>query len=160
MAFLDTLRRVMAGGEAGADELPIDRRLGEAWGINEVGSGADDTTDRPTEGTSAFDRNQWEKKLQRVLGALPGSRGQWDDLALEAAALGFEPGWVADRHRAEFALLVRRAVADRIVTEAEHLKLELARELLGIPVPDADALLMATLDEANAFFGKPVVRDE
>lgn len=160
MGFLDTLRRVLAGGEAGADDLPIDRRLGEAWGVNEVGSGADDTTDRPVEGTSPYDRDQWAKKLTRVLAGLPGSRAEWSDLTTEAAALGLDPDWVAARHRAEFALLIRRAVADRRVTELEHLRLELARELIGIPAPEAESVLLATIAEANAFFGKPVVRDE
>ncbi|MCA1684739.1 MAG: hypothetical protein LC745_01885 [Planctomycetia bacterium] len=157
MGFYDALKRVLGGGQAGADEWPIDRRLGESWGVNEVGSGADDTTDRPAEGTSAFDRRQWERKLKRVLDKLPGSQGEWDDLMTEAGALGFDPRWVAERRRAEFALLVRRAVSDRVVTDAEHRKLDLARELLGVTEPEAEAVLKEVVGEARAFFGKPVV---
>jgi len=157
MGFFDTLRRVMTGDQAGADDLPIDRRLGDQWGLDEVGSGADDHTDRPAEGTSAFDRQQWERKLSRILDELPDSRGQWDDLTVEAAALGLDPGWLARRQRAEFVLLVRRAVADRAVTEAEHRRLDMARELIGISEPDAEAVLHAVVGEAESFFGKPVV---
>jgi hypothetical protein len=76
---------------------------------------------------------------------------------LEAASLAFDPGWVAQRQRAEFALLVRRAVADRTVTEAELPKLELARELIGIPEPEAERVLHAIVAEAESFFRAPVV---
>ena len=157
MGFFDALRRVLAGGQAGADELPIDRRLGDDLGFNEVGTGADDHTDRPVEDTSAFDRRQWERKLKRILDELPGSHGEWGDLMVEAGALGFDPDWVAQRQRAEFALLVRRAVADRAVTEAEHRKLDLARELIGIPEPEAETILHSIVAEAESFYGKPVV---
>lgn len=157
MGFFDTVRRVMAGGQAGTGDLPIDRRLGDQWGLDEVGSGADDNTDRPTEGTGAYDQQQWERKLSRILDELPGSRDQWDDLMIEAGALGFDPEWLARRQGAEFALLVRRAVADRAVTEAEHRKLDLARELIGIPEPEAEAVLRAIVGEAESIFGKPVV---
>jgi hypothetical protein len=162
MAFFDTLRRVLTGDLAKVDTRPTtatDRRgLGDAWGLDEVGSGADDHTERPVEDTSAFDRRQWERKLKRILDELPGSRGEWDDLMLEAASLGFDPGWVAQRERAEFALLVRRAVADRAVTEAELRKLELARKLIGMPEPEAEKALHAIVAEAESFFSAPVVK--
>ena len=157
MAFLDTLGRVMTGDLAKVDARPEGRRsLGDTWGLDEVGSGADDNTERPVEGASAVDVRLWERKLKRILDELPDSRGEWDDLMLEAASLGFNPRWVAQRQRAEFALLVRRAVADRAVTEAEHRKLELARQLLGIPEPDAEQLLHAIVADAESFFGTPV----
>jgi hypothetical protein len=156
MAFFDTLRRVMTGDLAGVDARPDDRRrLGDTWGLDEVGSGADDHTERPVEGASAVDVRLWERKLKRILDELPGSRGEWDDLRLEAASLGFNPRWMAHRQRSEFSLLVRRAVADRAVTEAEHRKLELARELLGIPEPEAERTLHAIVAEAESFFGTP-----
>jgi hypothetical protein len=156
MGFFDALRRVLAGGQVGADEMPIDRRLGDAWGFGEVGSGADDNSDLPAETTGAFDRRQWERKLKRILDELPGSRGEWGDLMVEANALGLDPAWVAERQRAEFDLLVRRAVADRSVTEAEHRKLDLARELVGLSETEAEAVLNAVVAEAESFFGKPV----
>jgi hypothetical protein len=77
---------------------------------------------------------------------------------LEASSLGFDRGWVAQRLRAECALLVRRAVADRAVTEAELRKLELARELIGIPEPEAEGTLHAIVVEAESFFRAPVVK--
>ncbi len=159
MGFFETLRRVLTGGEIGGEDWPIDRRLGAAWDVNEVGSGADDATNRPVEGTSGFDRQQWEKKLQRVLGGLPGTRGEWNDLLTEAAALGFNAEWVEARKRDEFVLLVRRAVADRCVTEAEHWTLEMARDLIGLTESDAEAVLRAIVAEANAFYGKAVVEE-
>jgi hypothetical protein len=160
MAFYETLRRVLGGGVAAdLEDRSKERGLGDAWGLNEVGSGADDQTDRPVEGTSAFDRRQWERKLKRILDELPASQHEWGELMVEAGALGFDPDWVAQRQRAEFALLVRRAVADQAVTEAEHRKLELARELIGIPEGEAELVLHSIVSEAETFFGKPVVEE-
>jgi hypothetical protein len=64
---------------------------------------------------------------------------------------------VAQRQRAEFALLVRRAVADRAVTEPELRKLELARELIDILEPEAEETIHAIVADAESFFGTPVV---
>jgi hypothetical protein len=156
MGFFDALRRVLGGGQVGPDGLPVDRSLGDALGLDEVGSGADENSSQPVEGTSGFDRRHWERKLKRVLDELPGSRGEWNDLMVEAAALGFEPGWVAQRQRAEFTWLVRRAVADRVITEPEHRKLDLARELIGISNDEAEAVLSRVVSEVQSFFGKTV----
>ena len=69
---------------------------------------------------------------------------------------GLRPAWVAQSYRDEFALLVRKAVADRVVTDAEHRKLDLARDLLGIPDPEAEAILTSLIAEAETFFGGTV----
>ncbi len=53
-------------------------------------------------------------------------------------------------------MLVRRVVADRVVTEAEHRRLDLARELLDIPDPEAVAILQTVVAEAERFFGGTV----
>ena len=53
-------------------------------------------------------------------------------------------------------MLIRQAVSDRHVTEEEHRKLDLARDLIGIPEAEAEAILHAIVAEAEAFFGKPV----
>ena len=53
-------------------------------------------------------------------------------------------------------MLIRQAVSDRHVTEEEHRKLDLARDLIGIPEAEAESLLHAIVAEAEAFFGKPV----
>jgi len=74
----------------------------------------------------------------------------------EARALELDPAWVAQSQREEFLLLVRRAVSDRVVTGPEHQKLDLARELIGMPEAEAEEALHAIVSEAESFFGKPV----
>ena len=106
--------------------------------------------------TVAYDRDQWRRKLKRILEKLPGSRAEWDDLIWEAGGLGLDTAWVEQCQREEFALLVRRAVADLGVTLQEHHKLELARGLIGLPEDEAEAVLRSIAAEAEAFFGKPV----
>lgn len=151
MGFFDALRRSL-GGDSGPkysarevearflgvdpDELPL-------------------TPETPFE-SGAYDRAQWVKKLKRVMAELPGSRGDWEDVAAEARAMDFDPAWVADCCRDEFALMVRRAVADRVVTEAEHRKLDLARDLIGMPDAEAVTILNAVVAEAESFFGGAV----
>ena len=106
--------------------------------------------------SGAYDRAQWAKKLKRVLAELPASQTDWEDVVAEARAMDFDPAWVAQCGRDEFALLVRRAVADRVVTEAEHRKIDLARDLIGIPDAEAEAILHAVVAEAESFFGEAV----
>ena len=96
------------------------------------------------------------QEAQAVLRELPDPGPDWDDVAAEARP------WISTPHgspqcgRDEFALLVRRAVADRVVTEAEHRKLDLARDLIGIPDAEAEAILHAVVAEAETFFGGSV----
>lgn len=106
--------------------------------------------------SAAHDRIQWAKKLKRVLTELPESRAEWDDLAAEARAMDFDPAWVRQHGRDEFALLVCRVVADRVVSEEEHRKLDLARDLIGMPDADAETILDAVVTEAESFFGGTV----
>src|SRR5205823_11333827 len=106
--------------------------------------------------TTAYDRDQWRRKLKRILEKLPASQEEWADLTAEAGALGLDTAWVEQCLRDEFALLVRRAVSDRHVTLAEHSKLELARTLIGIPEDEAEATLHAIVAEAQEFFNKPI----
>jgi hypothetical protein len=151
MGFFNALRRTL-GVETGLKPSP---REVEAQFL-----GVDPDTlplapETPFE-SGVYDRAQWEKKLKRVLAELPDSRADWDDVAAEARAMDFDPAWVKQCGLDEFALLVRRAVADRIVTEAEHRKLDLARDLIGIPDADAVTILHAVVSEAETFFGKSV----
>ena len=44
----------------------------------------------------------------------------------DAHALQLEPDWIADRQREEFAFIIRRAVADKVFSEEDHHKLDLA----------------------------------
>ena len=87
---------------------------------------------------------------------LPPTQPECDPLLADARALGLEDEWVLRSQIDEFTLLVRRAVADRHVTEQEHRKLDLARQLIGMTEADAETLLHAVSAEAEAFFGKPV----
>jgi hypothetical protein len=150
MGFFNALRRALGGGAP--EYTPRE--------IEAIHLGVDPDTLPIAEETpfasGEYDRAQWAKKLKRVLEGLPDTRAQWDDVASEARSMGFDPEWVAQCCRDEFALLVRRAVADRVVTEAEHRKLDLARDLIGIPDPDAVAILTTVIAEAEQFFGGSV----
>jgi hypothetical protein len=148
MGFLDTLRRVLTGQHSLPDLNPDD-------------APADDParSEAPTPGPEVYDRVQWQKRLKRILTELPDTQAEWPDLLTDARALGFEPDWVHDCQLEEFRMLIRQAVADRHVTEEEHRKLDLARDLIGIPEVEADKILHAIVSEAEAFFGKPVEED-
>ncbi len=103
--------------------------------------------------SSSFDREQWRKKLARILDHLPRAEPEWADLAQEGSALGFEVSWLEREYRRAFTMMVRRAVADRKVTPDEHRRLDLARSLMGIPDAEAESIFHATLSEAESFFG-------
>lgn len=106
--------------------------------------------------TSPYDREQWRKKLNRIVEHLPRSRDEWDDLQQEAGALDFGTDWVAATYREGFTMMVRKVVADRVVTPEEHRNLDLARTLMGIADAEAEGILHAVVAEAEAFFGKHV----
>ena len=151
MGFFDTLRRVLTG-DADAHYTPRE--------IEAIHLGVDPDTlpitpEEPFE-SGEYDRSQWAKKLNRVLTGLPETKGDWDDVAAESRAMDFDLEWVNHCMRDEFAMLVRRAVADRKVTEAEHRNLDLARDLMGIPDEEAEAILHTVVSEAESFFGKSV----
>ncbi len=143
MGFFDTLRRVLG-------QKPATDKVSAAWGLNESAEpqGLGDP--------KAYDRVQWQKKMKRILDELPASRHEWDELMSEARALHFDPEWLTRTQVDEFLLLVRRAVSDRHFSEEEHRKLDLARDLIGIPEPEAEAALHAIVAEAESFFGKSV----
>ncbi len=145
MGFFDTLRRVLTGEHRAPAPEPGPEPDGDFL-----------RSEYPTPGPDVYDRVQWQKKLKRILDELPGSKPEWAVLVTEARALSFEPAWIHDCQIEEFRMLVRQAVADRHVTEDEHRKLDLARDLIGIPEAEAEAILHAIMAEAEAFFGKPV----
>jgi hypothetical protein len=156
MGFYDKLRRVLGGGdprEAAEESTSLFVTEGAGFGGDAaVDSGPAVTPDPPTD----YDRAQWHKKLKRILDELPESKSEWDDLMLEAKSLELDPAWVTRCQVEEFFLLMRRAVADRRVTAEEHRKLDLARDLIGLPDAEAEAALDAVVAEAESFFGKPV----
>ncbi|MFO0908782.1 MAG: hypothetical protein U0794_10560 [Isosphaeraceae bacterium] len=149
MGFFDALRRVL-GGHAEGETRPADPALARAWGLDEVGEHG--SGDEP----SAYDRAQWIKRLKRIFDELPGSQGEWVDLMSDARALHLDDAWVRERQIEEFRLQVRRAVSDRNFTEAEHRNLDLARDLIGLPEAEAEAMLHAIVAEAESFFGRSV----
>lgn len=154
MGFFNALRRVLTGdpGEKKYDPREIEARYFDDAGDADEAPVAEAA---PFE-SGKYDRAQWSKKLKRVLDELPESRAQWEDVVAEARAMGFDPDWVARRQKDEFLMLLRRTVADRVVTEAEHRKLDLARDLIGIPDAEAEAALHAVIAEAESFFGNKV----
>jgi hypothetical protein len=159
MGFFDTLRRVLTGEHRRPDEPAPERWLDQKEPNSEPDSQGDTGSEATTPGPDIYDQVQWHKKLKRILDQLPGSHTEWADLMSEARALGFDRAWVEKRQFEEFQMLVRQAVSDRHVTEEEHRKLELARDLIGLSEEKAEAILHAIVAEAEAFFGKPVDED-
>jgi hypothetical protein len=151
MGFFDALRRTL-GADTGLGPTP---REVEAQFLGVDPDTLPLTPETPFE-SGVYDRAQWAKKFKRVLSELPESRADWEDVAAEARAMDFDPAWVKQCGLDEFALMVRRAVADQVVTEAEHRKLDLARDLIGIPDDEAVTILHAIVAEAETFFGKSV----
>ncbi|GAC1464254.1 MAG: hypothetical protein NVSMB9_02680 [Isosphaeraceae bacterium] len=157
MGFLDTLRRVLAGGAQEPDSHETASTLGLAE--DNTGDGADAGPTPPGDlvaDASVYDRTNWQKKLKRILDSLPTSRHEWPELITEARALKLDPDWVTRCQVDEFMLLIRRAVSDRHFSEEEHRKLDLARDLIGIPEAEAEAALHTVVAEAESFFGKSV----
>ena len=151
MAFLDSLRQALGGApKRGYTAREIEARF--------LGVDPDElpTSEETPFNASNYDRAQWAKKLKRVVEGLPSTRGEWEDLVAESKAMGFEADWVALRARDAFEVLVRQAVADQVVTDAEHRVLDLARDLIGLTDAEAEAILEKVVAEAEEHFGKPV----
>src|SRR3954469_2366073 len=119
MGFLATLGRLLYGDRGDRGGRGVDRRrLRDSWGLDDGGSAhpefpgeapaADPAAMVAPPATVAYDREQWRKKLKRILERLPESRAQWDDLIQEAGGLGLDTAWVEHCQREEFALMVRR----------------------------------------------------
>ncbi len=154
MGFFDSLRRILS------DDAPVDRGqtsqgLSRAWSLSDTDDNVTGTEPATFHG-GEYDRKNWRKKLKLILDELPSSRGRWADHIADAHAMAFEPDQIKTWCRDEFTLLVRRIVADRVVTEAEHRTLDLARDLLAIPDAEAEQILHDVAAEAEDFFGKSV----
>lgn len=146
MGFFETLRTVLRDDFAGSTKPRADEPKAVA-----AGSGQS-----PDDVACWYDRTEWRKKLQRILDGLPQTQPEWDTLASEARALKLDPAWVKQCEREEFEFMIRRAVSDRVISEPEHRKLDQARELIGMPEPEAEAELHSIVAEAESIFGKPV----
>jgi hypothetical protein len=154
MGFFDALRRVL--GHHAPEHAPADRGLAKVWGLDESSQSAVAGGEPEPADATAYDRARWAKQLKRVIEELPASKREWTDLMAEARSLHFDTRWIHDCVCEEFRLMVRRAVSDRKFTEAEHRRLDLVRELMGIPEAEAEAILHTVVAEAEAFFGKSV----
>lgn len=165
MGFFNALLRLLPHASHTRASEESRQRIRAAWGLDddeiETALGGEDRLSTTPTGSSAsaFDRAQWQKRLRRILDELPAAQPQWHELMTDAHALQLEPDWIADRQREEFAFIIRRAVADKVVSEADHHKLELARKLIGMSEAEAEVALHAILAEAEAFFGAPVKDD-
>lgn len=129
-------------------------RVLKHWGLLET-AGEDVPQGTETE-PSHYDRVNWRKKLQRILDELPESEPEWKDFLPDGYALGLGERWIENTLREEFTLLVRRVVADHIVTDAEHRKLDLAHQLLGLSDDEAEQIFHKVVGEAEEFFGTHV----
>ena len=165
MGFFNALKRLLPHASQGDANEEARQRIRAAWGLDDDESRPKGTSQAESRATltaisnaSGFDRDQWQKKLRRILDELPGSQPQWHDLMTEAHALQLESDWIADRQREEFTFVIRRAVADKVISEADHHKLDLAqadRDVRG----RSRSRPAQVLAEAEAFFGAPV-KDE
>ncbi len=166
MGFFNALKRLLPHASHARASEESRQRIRTAWGLDDdkpdtEGKGDNHALPSSTTGSNAsvFDRAQWQKRLRRVLDGLPASQPQWHGLMTDAHALQLEPDWIADRQREEFAFIIRRAVANKVISEEDHHKLDLARKLIGMSEAEAVAALHAILAEAEAFFGAPVKKD-
>src|SRR5262245_64536996 len=124
MGFFDALKRVLIHDRLHTVSEEKQRKIREAWGLDDEGSPGAKTETAAGASASGYDRAQWEKKLRRILDELPDSQREWNDLISDAQALALEADWIAEQQREAFAFLIRQAVADRVVTEKEHEKLD------------------------------------
>ncbi len=148
MGFLNALRKAITGDDA----TSLDPKVAAAWGLSTEPLPEDSSPVHASE----FDKSQWQKGVKRVLDGLPTTEAEWPALMADARALNLPEDHIDKVMVDEFLLLIRRAVADRHVTEFEHKKLDLARFLIGIPEDAAEATLNTVVKEAEAFFGEVV----
>jgi hypothetical protein len=149
--------RLFQGWSSSEKDLELRRRALERWA--EAGpetDGGEDVFVVSQHAATDYERTLWRKKLQRILDDLPDSKSEWPDFAPDGDVLGLGDAWIHDRMVEEFTLLIRRVIADGVVTDAEHRKLDMARDLIGLSDSQAEAIFQQAIEEAEAFFGKSV----
>jgi hypothetical protein len=155
MGFLETLRDVM--GVKAPREHPNRARLSQAWKSRVDEVEVIDEEVGALQGASEYDRKMWVKKLRYLIAEkLPVPESDWHDFLADAAALGFEPGWVERQKRDAFVRLLRTIVADGVITGREHHSIELARVQIGLTEHEAESLLNQVVDEAEELLGREV----
>ncbi len=167
MGFFQTLGHILGGRPKLSDQQQ--QHLIDAWKLyEETPHGADSfpeaSSPAPTGGkdknspgaegaaASPYDRAQWHKKVKTILEKLPESQSRWAALTAEIGPLALDADWVRQVYREEFTLLVRRAVADGVVSTEDHKKLDLARHLLGLSETEAEEILHAVIAENRSLF--------
>src|SRR5262249_36330024 len=114
MGFFDAMRRILSSETSPAPPDQNSRvKLVEAWRLSDTSHPAfpearvpaGDTAEMaaPPE-TSAFDREQWRRKLRLVFDKLPASEPRWADLTQEAGALDLDSEWRARAEIEEFTM--------------------------------------------------------
>jgi hypothetical protein len=163
MGFLDVLKGFLSkAAHPGASDART--RMREAWGLDDESAAAspEPSTTAPSadaESASRYDVEQWLKKLRRIFDGLPDSKNEWAALTTEARAYGLDDAWISERLAEEFTLLIRSVVADRVLSEADHERIEAARKLIGISESQAETAVHAIVAEAEKFFGQAVVEE-
>src|SRR3954464_3670005 len=112
MGFLDALRNWTAplGGRDADSRRLFDTSGDDGGGTSHPEFPNEAPVATPEEmalppATSVYDREQWRRKLKRILEHLPRAEHEWNDLQQEAGALDFGHDWVAATYRAEFGLM-------------------------------------------------------
>lgn len=164
MRFLETLKGFLSRHAHLGTSEDAKARLRDAWGLDAEPTAASRNPSsiapsHDADAASPYDVEQWRKKLRRIFEELPASKGEWTGLMTEARAYGLEDGWLAERLAEEFTLLIRGVVADRLLSEADHERIEAARKLIGITEAQAETAVHAIVAEAEEFFGGSVADD-
>jgi hypothetical protein len=157
MGFFNALKRVLTHEARKESDDEAARRIRDLWGLDEESREESHASLRGD--STAYDRAQWQKRLQRIVDELPASQSRWADLMQDAQALQLEAAWIHERHLEALVQVVRRAVADRVFSEEEHRRIDLARKLMSIPEVEAETILHDIVAEAEAIFGEPI-KDE
>jgi len=151
MGFLGTLKSFLSTTPKWEATEATRARLRKVWGLDEPAPlGIEPSA------TSDYDKSRWKRKLHQVFTNLPGSRDQWPGLVTDARALNLDESWMDASIAEEFELLLRGAVADRVVSKDEQEKIETARRLIGLSEDEAATVLRAVAAEAEEFFGAQV----
>ncbi|RUL86121.1 hypothetical protein [Tautonia sociabilis] len=154
MGFLDLLHG--ARGRASTLDERSRANLLRAWGLDESDLEERTPEDAGEKNPLDYDRSQWGRKLRHILDGLPDSESRWEHLIQEGRAKRFDEDWMRGLMRDEFAMMVRRAVADRVFTDRERQKLDRARTLIGLDEDEARAISSSVVREAESFFGEQV----
>lgn len=161
MGFLSSLRNLLADrSHAEASEESL-RKFRDAWDLDEedvpAPPGSSIAPGPDARSASAYDRNQWRKKLGHIFEKDPAGSPEWEPLLQEAKGLDLDDAWVADALREEFTMLIRSLIADRRLSEDEQARLDAVRRRIGWTEEQAAAIVDSVVADARRFFGADVV---